>query len=85
VHNDIKPANVLFGLADRRKQVFLVDYGLADSSSSPKCHIFRGNLAFSASRKLRGEYGHDSRNDLQSFIYILLWMLRDGNLPWQQQ
>ena len=30
VHNDIKPANILFGMKDRRNEVFLVDLGLSD-------------------------------------------------------
>ena len=29
-HNDIKPSNILFGLKEKRSQLFIVDFGLAD-------------------------------------------------------
>jgi serine/threonine protein kinase len=29
-HNDIKPGNILFGLKDKRSQLYIVDFGLAD-------------------------------------------------------
>jgi serine/threonine protein kinase len=63
-HNDVKPANILFGLAEKRKQIFLIDYGFAANSKCLEIGVFRGNLTFSASRKLKGDYGYDQRNDL---------------------
>jgi casein kinase 1 len=32
VHNDIKPGNILFGVKERRNEVFLVDFGLSELS-----------------------------------------------------
>ncbi len=84
MHNDIKPSNILFGMGERRKRAFLVDYGMATTSSEVR-RVFRGNLAFAPSRKLRGNIHYDLRNDVESLIYVLLWALRNGNLPWQQE
>ena len=30
IHNDIKPANILFGLKDKRNELFIIDFGLAE-------------------------------------------------------
>jgi serine/threonine protein kinase len=64
VHNDIKPTNILFGVGERRKLTFLVDYGMAVTSSCETKRVFRGNLAFAPSRKLRGNIEYDLRNDV---------------------
>jgi casein kinase 1 alpha len=34
IHNDIKPSNILFGVGDNRKKIYIIDYGLASLSSS---------------------------------------------------
>lgn len=33
IHNDIKPSNILFGVGDNRKEIYLIDYGLASITS----------------------------------------------------
>lgn len=63
-HNDVKPDNILFGLAERRKQAFLIDYGLALNSDAPNTQLFRGSLTFSATKKLNGNCSCDLSNDL---------------------
>lgn len=85
MHNDIKPTNILFGMGEKRKSIFLVDYGMAATAHSETKRVFRGNMAFAASRKLRGNIEYDMRNDIESLIYVLLWALRNGELPWQQR
>lgn len=51
-------------MGEKRKAVFLVDYGMAVTADCETKRVFRGNLAFAASRKLRGNIEYDLRNDL---------------------
>jgi serine/threonine protein kinase len=65
IHNDIKPANILFGLKDKRNELFIIDYGLAQKQPEITTNstyndsrivdlVFRGNIKFSSLRKLQG-------------------------------
>jgi|LakMenEpi03Aug12_release.lakeMendotaPanAssembly.Ray.scaffolds.fasta_scaffold3690441_1 hypothetical protein len=42
---------------------------------------FRGNIPFSSTRRLRGGSSNHF-DDIESMIYLTIWMLMDGSLPW---
>lgn len=43
--------------------------------------FFRGNIPFSSTRRLKGGCSSNF-DDIESVVYLALWMLMDGNLPW---
>jgi hypothetical protein len=43
--------------------------------------FFRGNIPFSSTRRLKGG-ASNGFDDIESIVYLAIWMLMDGNLPW---
>jgi serine/threonine protein kinase len=89
LHRDIKPENFMFGGGSRRKQLFLIDYGLAKRYRDPESrdHIqfcrrsqICGTATYSSLNSLRG-YESSRRDDLESIAYCLVYFVR-GTLPW---
>jgi serine/threonine protein kinase len=90
IHRDIKPENILLGLSQRRrKDVYLIDFGLA------KYYIDnnRDHIQMNSNKKLTGTLKYVSlnvqngiepsrRDDLESIGYILIYCLK-GCLPWE--
>lgn len=62
IHNDIKPSNILFGVENNRRKIYLIDYGLASLTSKANylpfhpqtATVFLGNLPFASLNKLAG-------------------------------
>ena len=87
VHNDIKMDNILIGKQDLNT-VYLIDFGLSSCHNDDKGnHIkkeylgkFSGNLLF-ASFNACGGNNKSRRDDVQSLMYMLVFLLR-GSLPW---
>lgn len=86
LHLDLKPDNILFGLADRQDCLYLIDFGLSQrlnpsSSSLPRhSHSFKGNMIWASVNLLRLQEG-SHRDDLEAMLYTLLFLLK-GELPW---
>ena len=89
LHRDIKPENFMIGINQNRNHVYMIDFGLAKR--------FKNNnnihMCVKTGKKLVGTARYASinchkgiemarRDDLESFIYLLIYMLK-GKLPWQ--
>ncbi|HSW76384.1 MAG TPA: protein kinase [Candidatus Saccharimonadales bacterium] len=86
VHHDIKPSNFAFDLND--KTIYLFDFGLSefymiDGIHRDIQHIDKMNGTYQySSRNVHQGILYSRRDDLESWIYILIKFLK-GFLPWQ--
>ena len=88
MHNDLKLDNVLIGLKDP-KVIYLIDFGIStkflhdDGSHTEKKFYdrFAGNFMFSSLNGI-SKASLSRRDDLQSLIYMLLFLSNAGKLPW---
>ena len=91
IHRDIKPDNFLVGLSDA-SLIYLIDFGLAKKYMSHRTgkHVkfeihkrWSGTSRFASANSLRG-VSQSRRDDLESFCYILLYLMK-GSLPWDKE
>jgi serine/threonine protein kinase len=90
VHRDIKPDNFLFGLNDKKTQLYIIDFGFCRSfiNNDTNNHISmkkNSNLIGSQTYASINAHKYDElsrRDDLESLCYMLLYFLF-GNLEWQ--
>ena len=89
IHCDIKPENFVIGLEDPNI-IYLIDFGLAQKYLSLKTgkHIefkftgyMTGTARYASRNALRGKR-LSRRDDIESFIYMVLYFLAK-KLPWQ--
>lgn len=88
VHNDLKLENVVIGLKDPG-QISLIDFGLSykfvDESGYHNEHTylrhFSGNFLFASQNACRG-YFKSRRDDLESLMYIMIYLYNEQSLPW---
>ncbi|KAJ3334218.1 hypothetical protein HDU76_006590 [Blyttiomyces sp. JEL0837] len=84
-HNDMRPHNVIF----YNSNVVIIDWECM-STIGQSLYMFRCNVYFMADRILIKYYGdspeanvQSSRvDDLETMAYGMMYMLKDGNLPW---
>ena len=90
IHRDIKPENFLFAPGTERCTIYLVDFGLSCSyiDSMTKQHVrfsdkhhLVGTARYASVNTLFG-YAQSRRDDLESIIYVMIYLL-NGRLPWQ--
>ena len=90
IHRDIKPDNILVGLDSNSNTLYLSDFGLSAPYRNmntfehiPFCkHVSPlGNARFAS---LNAHFGNEvsRRDDLESIAYILIYFLKNGELPW---
>jgi serine/threonine protein kinase len=87
-HNDLKLENILVGHKDPNR-VHLIDFGLAQTFvDSEGTHVekaymrkFSGNFLFASLNSCRGN-NKSRRDDIESCIYIMIYLLNDNYLPW---
>jgi serine/threonine protein kinase len=90
LHRDIKPDNLLMGLAHKENRVYLIDYGLAKYFKDIHTHShmpYRENQNLTGAARYASVNTHlgiekSRRDDLESLGYVLMYFLR-GSLPWQ--
>ena len=90
IHRDVKPGNITLGVGDKKKFLYLIDFGLSLKyrSSSKKNHLpfetgkkLIGNARYSSINALEGN-SQSRRDDLESLGYVLIYFCI-GRLPWQ--
>ena len=90
IHRDIKPDNFVMGRDSKRKQLFLLDFGLSKKyrSSSTLKHYplikrkkLTGTARYASINALNG-ITQSRRDDLEAIGYVLMYFLK-GKLPWQ--
>jgi serine/threonine protein kinase len=88
VHNDLKMENIVIGKNNPHK-LYLIDFGMSQTFvDETGKHItkkdlgkFSGNFIFASLNSCRG-YNKSRRDDLESLLYMLIYMLNGGQLPW---
>lgn len=85
LHRDIKPDNFML---DRAKNLCLIDFGLCKRYDYDGTHIEEkqitsiiGSVNFVSLNVHRG-IEPSRRDDIESCIYIILYLLQNGELPW---
>jgi len=91
IHRDIKPDNMMLGGGSDSSTIYLIDFGLSKRYFDPKTgkhHIyemgksFRGTRRYSSINSMLG-IEQSRRDDLESVAYVLIYLMRGGQLPWQ--
>jgi casein kinase 1 len=85
VHRDIKPDNLVIGFEERKKVIYLIDFGLAkriEETRSEERKKIMGSLGYMSCRAHEGKQTGVS-DDIESLIYTMLFLL-NGTLPWSK-
>jgi serine/threonine protein kinase len=87
IHRDIKPNNFIFGLGSQTNKIFLIDFGFCKRFNYDGKHIDETKInkiigtPYFVSLNVHNNIEPSRRDDLESIIYILLFMLF-GRLEW---
>ena len=90
VHNDLKLDNILVGHKDPQT-IYLIDFGLScnylndDGTHSKKMYVekFSGNFLFASLNSCRGN-NKSRRDDIQSVMFIMVYLMNNNSLPWSE-
>ena len=88
IHNDLKLENILIGHKDP-STIYLIDFGLTQTYLDENGkHIekeyvrkFSGNFLFASLNSCRGN-NKSRRDDTESALYIMIYLLNKNYLPW---
>ena len=90
LHRDIKPDNFMLG---SNKQLYLIDYGLCKRYDHAGQHIEEtckqnksivGSINFVSLNVHKG-IEPSRRDDVESCIYVIMYLLLNGELPWLKE
>jgi len=88
LHGDVKSENVLVGHHDT-EVVYLIDFGLAEPyldkqgrhNEHRRLTKFNGNFMFASNNMCDG-ISNSRRSDIESALYLLIYLLNQCKLPW---
>ena len=91
IHRDVKPDNFLFGLHDKKTQLYIIDFGFCRTfiNNDTNTHIPMTKLCnLIGSQTYASINAHNymelsRRDDLESLFYMLIYFVRKQNLEWQ--
>ena len=90
IHRDIKPNNFLIGRGNKKNKIFLVDFGFSKQFINDKgTHIpLKVYGGMTGTRRYASIHAHSHlessrRDDLISLGYYWIYLLKRGELPWQ--
>ena len=88
IHRDIKPDNFVIGYGNDCNKLYMIDFGIAKKylKKNGKHYDFNKNGKFCgtvryASIAAHKGYTQSRKDDLESIIYVLIYLFR-GKLPW---
>uniref|UniRef100_A0A0K0ERU7 non-specific serine/threonine protein kinase n=1 Tax=Strongyloides stercoralis TaxID=6248 RepID=A0A0K0ERU7_STRER len=91
IHRDLKPGNFCIGTGEKRRNIYLLDFGMARKFLNDKGEIkrprrqvnFKGTLKFAPIRLHQGnEYSR--KDDAESWFYMLQDLVNKKGLPWRK-
>ncbi|KJH44076.1 hypothetical protein DICVIV_09916 [Dictyocaulus viviparus] len=91
IHRDLKPANYACGLGDKKRVVYILDFGIArrilndkNELKTPRVSVrFKGTIPFASLACHKGiEMG--PKDDCESWYYLMLDLTVPGGLIWKR-
>uniref|UniRef100_A0A0K0F069 non-specific serine/threonine protein kinase n=1 Tax=Strongyloides venezuelensis TaxID=75913 RepID=A0A0K0F069_STRVS len=91
LHRDLKPGNFCIGIEDKRRTIYLLDFGMARKFLNDKGEIkrprkqvnFKGTLKFAPIRLHQGQE-YSRKDDAESWYYMLQDLVNRRGLPWKK-
>uniref|UniRef100_A0A0K0EIE4 Doublecortin domain-containing protein n=1 Tax=Strongyloides stercoralis TaxID=6248 RepID=A0A0K0EIE4_STRER len=91
LHRDIKPANYAIGLGEKKRVIYILDFGIArkflnesNELKTPRVTVgFKGTVRF-ASLSCHKNQEMGRKDDCESWFYLLIDLIVATGLPWKK-